>query len=148
MVVWTILGHFGPAHFLTVPRRLPTSDSAIAIARFRPSKENSPVLPFLIVLKKARRTSKKTRICYPHRTPKIPLKGREKRSKTRNSSQGKKDKEFKKKKRKGRTVKLPHSLLLSSPAEGVTYSLSPHFIVTLHSAKWSHLCHATTTPPR
>ena len=60
----------------------------------------SPVLPFLVFWKTARKTSQRTRMFYSCRTPKIP-KRRGKCSKKRNSSQGNKSKELQKKGKEG-----------------------------------------------
>ena len=79
-------------------------------ARFRAASSVSflalTTLSFLSLFfwKTARKTAKKTRIFYPHRTPKIPGKEGKRSKKTRKSSQQKKkNKEFQKKTRKGRT---------------------------------------------
>ena len=61
-----------------------------------------PVLPFLVFFwKMARETTKKTRIFYPYRTPKIPGKeGKKTLKKTRNSLHGQKARNSNKKKGK------------------------------------------------
>ena len=65
----------------------------------------NPVLPFLVFLEKGRENHQKDKNVYPYRTPKIPGKEGKNGQKTRNSSQGEKNKEFPKiKERKDREV--------------------------------------------
>ena len=70
-------------------------------------RTNFPVLPLLVFWRKARKTTKKTRIFYSYRTPKIPGKEEKNGQKTRKSSQGKKQGNPKKQGKEGQGLWAP-----------------------------------------
>ena len=74
-----------------------------------------PVLPFLVFWKRARKTTRKTRIFYPYRSPKIP--GKEEKNTHKNprkSSQGKKQGNPKKQGKEGQGRRALRRLLFAS----------------------------------
>ena len=103
---WPEEVHFGP--FMSANRTLAIPDFCrfLPMTRLRLENLHFPVLPFLAFLeKKARKTTQRTRIFYPYRTPKISGKEGKNAQKNKKFLAGEKRKEFQKsKERKGRVI--------------------------------------------